>query len=252
MPAPRPVVSVAGLVVDRRSARALDGVDLDVLGGRVTGLFGPSGSGKTTLMRAIVGTQRITRGRVTVLGRPAGHHALRSSIGYATQQPAVYTDLSVVENVRYFAALFVRRRDVRSAVDAALRMVDLDGLRSRRVASLSGGQVSRVSIACALAGSPTLLVLDEPTVGLDPLMRRELWATFARLARGGVTLLVSSHVMEEADHCDDLVLLREGRVVARTTPDDLRSTTGCTDLDDAFVAAIDASCRPDAGALTGR
>ncbi|MDV7136687.1 ABC transporter ATP-binding protein [Williamsia muralis] len=231
---PQPAVRIDNLVVRRGSARALNGVTLSVPRGSITGLLGPSGCGKTTLMRSVVGTQRITSGSITVLDRPAGSKELRGRVGYVTQAPSVYTDLTVEENVRYFADLY-RRRDL---INDSIHAVGLDDFRVRRTSQLSGGQRSRVSIACALVGSPEILILDEPTVGLDPVLRAELWVRFRALADTGTTLLVSSHVMDEADHCDALVLMREGGVIAELTPDELRARTHQTNLEQAFLALI--------------
>ncbi|ETD31296.1 ABC transporter ATP-binding protein [Williamsia sp. D3] len=231
---PQPAVRIDNLVVRRGSARALNGVTLSVPRGSITGLLGPSGCGKTTLMRSVVGTQRITSGSISVLDRPAGAKELRGRVGYVTQAPSVYTDLTVEENVRYFADLY-RRRDL---INDSIHAVGLDDFRGRRTSQLSGGQRSRVSIACALVGSPEILILDEPTVGLDPVLRAELWVRFRALADTGTTLLVSSHVMDEADHCDALVLMREGGVIAELTPDELRARTHQTNLEQAFLALI--------------
>ncbi len=203
--------------------------------GTITGLLGPSGCGKTTLMRCIVGTQRITGGRVDVLGSPAGSRELRRRVGYMPQDATVYDDLRVLDNVRYFAAL--AGADSREA-DEAIAAVDLRRHRGDYCANLSGGQRARVSLACALVGRPDVLVLDEPTIGLDPVLRAELWQQFGALARRGTTLLVSSHVMDEADHCGDLLLMREGRLLARTTPLRLREETGCTSMEEAFLSVI--------------
>jgi len=228
-------VEVERLHVVRGGRDALDGITIEVSRGTVTGLLGPSGSGKSTLMRAIVGTQIVASGTVTVLGEPAGSAGLRRRVAYTTQSPAVYDDLTVAENVRYFA------RVVGAAESSAAKTVELVGLgdqAGRVVRSLSGGQRSRVSLATALVGRPELLVLDEPTVGLDPLLRRDLWATFAQLAADGVTLLVSSHVMDEAERCDELVLVRDGRLLARGTPPEILARTGTTSMDDAFLALV--------------
>ncbi|MDQ4490484.1 ABC transporter ATP-binding protein [Sinomonas sp. ASV486] len=214
--------------------------------GRVTGLLGPSGSGKSTLMRSIVGVQRLWKGSLTVLGRPAGAASLRHAIGYMTQEASIYRDLSVLDNVRYFGALHGR-----SAADAreAVAAVGLADLARRKASDLSGGQFSRVSLACALVGDPELLVLDEPTVGLDPVLRVDLWERFRALADGGATLLVSSHVMEEATRCDSLLLLREGRMLAQLTPDGLRERGGSSDLEQAFLGIIRADLERQAAGL---
>ncbi|HEX8156662.1 MAG TPA: heme ABC exporter ATP-binding protein CcmA [Solirubrobacteraceae bacterium] len=223
------------LVVVRGGRPILRDVSLQVATGSVTGLLGPSGSGKTTLMRAIVGAQRISGGSITVLGRPAGDRVLRSQIGYVTQAPSVYGDLSVTENLRYFARI-VDAGDERIA--AVLTTVGLDRHAQRLVATLSGGERARVSLATALLHEPPLLILDEPTVGLDPLLREELWATFHDVAHQGGTLLISSHSMEEAEECDALLLLREGALLAADTPDGLRARTGEHDLGRAFVRLV--------------
>jgi ABC-2 type transport system ATP-binding protein len=230
-----PAVEVAGLRVVRGGREALEGVTLDISCGSVTGLLGPSGSGKSTLMRAIVGTQIVRAGSVSVLGLPAGCPALRRRVAYTTQEPAVYADLTVRENVEYFGRLVgASRRDV----DDVIEEVGLEGEAARVVTRLSGGQRSRVSLATALVGRPELLVLDEPTVGLDPALRRDLWQSFARLAEAGATLLVSSHVMDEAERCDELLLLRDGRLLARGTADEIRRRTGARNLDEAFLRLV--------------
>lgn len=219
------------------------GLDLQIPRGQITGLLGPSGCGKTTLMRSIVGVQRIVGGSVEVLGAPAGSRRLRDRVSYDTQNASVYGDLTVRQNLAYFARLIgAPRRDID-------RVIDQVGLRDharQRVASLSGGQENRVSLAVAMLGSPGLLVLDEPTVGLDPVLRAELWHVFRELAQAGATLLVSSHVMDEALRCDRLLLMRAGRVIADTTPGRLLSDTGTADPDAAFLALIqnDASQHP--------
>jgi ABC-2 type transport system ATP-binding protein len=229
-------VRVRDLDVVRGSTHALRSVSLDVPEGRVTGLLGPSGSGKTTLMRAIVGVQIVRRGTVEVLGKPAGDPELRRRVGYVTQAPSVYRDLTPRENLEYFARLVGAPSD---RIDEVLEIVDLARLSRRHVGSLSGGEHSRVSLAAALLPSPELLVLDEPTVGLDPLLRRDLWRTFRGLAESGTTLLVSSHVMDEAENCDELILVRDGRIVAQDTPEELLRRTGADDIGDAFLVLIE-------------
>jgi ABC-2 type transport system ATP-binding protein len=228
-------VTVRDLVVDRGRRRVLDGLTFAVPPGQVTGLLGPSGSGKTTLMRAIVGVQRVRSGEVTVLGEPAGSAALRARVGYVTQAPSVYADLTVRENTRYFASLY--GLGAREA-DAALADVGLSDAAGQLVGDLSGGQRGRASLACALVGAPDVLVLDEPTVGLDPVLRVELWDRFHALAAAGTTLLVSSHVMEEAGRCDRLLLLREGALLADSTPAQLRAESGTDDLEEAFLRLV--------------
>ncbi|MFD6754321.1 ABC transporter ATP-binding protein [Micromonospora gifhornensis] len=237
-------IAVRGLVVDRGGRRVLDGIDAVVPGGSVTGLLGPSGSGKTTLMRAIVGVQVITAGAVTVLGQPAGSAQLRHRVGYLTQAPSVYADLTVRENARYFATLHGRGA---AEADRAVTDVGLASAAGQLVGNLSGGQRSRASLACVLIGAPELIVLDEPTVGQDPVLRADLWARFHELAATGTTLLVSSHVMDEAARCDRLLLIRAGRLIADDTPDAVRSAAGVDDLDEAFLRLIRAAETTQAG-----
>ena len=211
-----PTIEVTGLRVDRSGATVLRDLTVSVEGGVVTGLLGPSGSGKSTLIRSIVGVQIVAAGQVTVLGRPAGSPALRSRVGYVTQAPSVYGDLTVSENLTYFARVLGVSRE---RVGAIVERVELADMAGRLVGRLSGGQRARVSLATALLNDPDVLVLDEPTVGLDPVLRRDLWDFFHELAEGGTTLLVSSHVMDEAARCDRLLLLRDGTILADLTPD---------------------------------
>jgi len=231
-------ISVRDLRVRRGGQLVLPGIDLDVAPGLVTGLLGPSGSGKTTLMRSIVGVQVVEGGDVRVLGDAAGSPGLRRRVGYVTQAPSVYADLSVGENLRYFARVVGADG---GAVADAIAAVDLSAQATQVVHTTSGGQRARVSLAAALVGRPELLVLDEPTVGLDPVLRRDLWDLFHRLAGRGATLLVSSHVMDEADRCDELILLREGRVLATGTPAAIRERTGAESLEDGFLRLIEAA-----------
>lgn len=236
-PAPRheAAVEVRGLHVKRGRTRILRGLDFMVGAGQITGLLGPSGSGKTTLMRTIVGAQRITKGSVTVLGRPAGAASLRHDIGYLTQDPSVYPDLSVEANVRYFGAMHgMKPADTAAAIAA----VGLENFARQKAADLSGGEFSRVSLACALVSRPPLLILDEPTVGLDPVLRADLWERFTSMAESGTTLLISSHVMEEASHCSSLLLLREGLLLAQLTPAELGERGRSADLERAFLTII--------------
>lgn len=234
------VIEVRGLRVRRGKVRVFDGVDLTIPRGEITGLLGPSGCGKTTLMRSIVGVQKIESGSVTVLGEPAGASGLRHRVGYGTQGAAVYTDLTVRQNLQYVRAVLGAPRE---DTDRVIAEVGLENQANQLVASLSGGQLNRVSLAMALVGSPEVVVLDEPTVGLDPLLRAELWTVFRKLADRGVTLVVSSHVMDEALRCDRLVLLREGRIIADTTPARLLAETETDDPDAAFLALIDGDLR---------
>lgn len=233
-------IRVSDLVVVRGENRAVDGVSFEIEPGRVTGLLGPSGCGKSTLLRSLVGVQIVTSGSVTILGEPAGSLALRRSVGYVTQAPSVYADLTVVENLRFFADVLGADRE---SIDRALAAVDLGDLARRTVERLSGGQRNRVSLAVALLGDPQVLVLDEPTVGLDPVLRRDLWELFHQLADQGRTLLVSSHVMDEATRCDRLLLMRSGRLLADDTPAGILRQTGAVDMDAAFLSLVEGGVR---------
>jgi ABC-2 type transport system ATP-binding protein len=231
-----PAIEVRDLVVRRGKREVLHGLNASIPAGSVTGLLGPSGSGKTTLMRAIVGVQRVAGGTVTVLGQPAGTPALRSRVGYLTQSPSIYGDLTVRENARYFASLY---KGVSSAdADAVVESVGLGDHVSQLVRDLSGGQWARASLACTLVSRPQVLILDEPTVGQDPVLRDELWRQFRALAADGVTVLVSSHVMDEAGRCDRLLLIREGDLVADESPGAITAATGTRDLEAAFLHLI--------------
>ena len=229
------VIEVRDLVVVRGSREVLPGISLDVTAG-VTGLLGPSGCGKTTLMRALVGAQRLRSGSVEVLGEPAGSAPLRTRVGYVTQSASVYDDLTVAENLTFFARVLGVPR---ASADEAVVSVGLGDQRHQVVGRLSGGQRSRVSLAVALLGSPDLLVLDEPTVGLDPVLRRDLWGLFHRIADGGAAVLVSSHVMDEAERCDRLLLMREGRIIADGTPEQIRTRTRADDIEQAFLHLVE-------------
>ncbi|HZE29339.1 MAG TPA: ABC transporter ATP-binding protein [Gaiellaceae bacterium] len=214
----------------------MPGLSCEVASGTVTGLLGPSGSGKSTFIRCVVGVQRVAGGSVEVLGRPAGAAELRPRVGYMTQAPSVYGDLTVRENLRFFAQVLDAPRD---RVDRVLADVALEKYGDRIVGSLSGGERARVSLATAMLGEPELLVLDEPTVGLDPVLRRDLWRLFLGLAERGATLLVSSHVMDEADRCDTILLLREGQLLAHASPAELLARTGERDMDSAFLRLVE-------------
>ncbi|MFD3700215.1 ABC transporter ATP-binding protein [Streptomyces sp. NPDC058646] len=248
-PPPSPSAVHADALTVRRGAgrtprTVIDSIAFDVPRGRITGLLGPSGCGKSTLMRAVVGTQAHVTGTLDVLGRPAGHPELRSRIGYVTQAPSVYDDLTVRQNLDYFAAILDPGRAAAArraaTVTRAIGDVDLTARADALAGNLSGGQRSRVSLAVALLGAPELLVLDEPTVGLDPVLRRDLWNLFHDLtATRGTTILVSSHVMDEAERCHDLLLMREGRILARDTPDDLRTRTRSATVEEGFLRLVD-------------
>ena len=235
-----PAIAIRDLWVRRGGKPVLPGISLAIRRGVVTGLLGPSGSGKTTLMRAIVGVQIVERGHVSVLGRSAGAADLRERVAYVTQAPSIYGDLTVRENLEYFAAVVGAPR---ARIDAAIETVGLQAQAGQVVQTLSGGERSRCSLAAALPGEPELLVLDEPTVGLDPVLREDLWALFASIAADGRTLLISSHVMDEATRCGRLLLMREGRILADDTPQALLARTGASEMEQAFLDIVRAADR---------
>lgn len=244
-------VSIDHLRAVRGKREALQDFSVQIVRGTITGLLGPSGCGKTTLIRCIVGTQIVTghsKGAVTVLGQPAGCAALRRQVGYLPQDPTIYNDLRIIDNVGYVASLYGFDKH---AAEVAIERVGLKEHRTAYCGNLSGGQRTRVSLACALVCQPELLVLDEPTVGLDPVLRADLWEQFNDLADAGATLLVSSHVMDEADHCGDLLLMRAGKLIAHTTPSQLREDTGCTSLEEAFLSIIKRSTAQNAAHSAG-
>ena len=229
-------LSIDNLCVTRDNRPVLEGINFDLRSGSIVGLLGPSGAGKTTLMRAIMGLQRITTGEVTVLGQPAGTAALRSKLGYVTQSPAIYNDLTVAQNLHYFGTI---NRATADEIETVIAKLGLGELRDRLVERTSGGQQTRVSLAVALLGKPKLLVLDEPTVGLDPIVKVEIWSYLKTLAAQGITLLVSSHVMDEASHCDRLILLREGRLIAYGTEAAIKKEAGASTTEEAFIKLIE-------------
>ena len=229
-------IDIHDLRVIRGGRVVIPGLTMSVPVGQVTGLLGPSGCGKSTLMRAIVGVQEVAGGSVRVLGRPAGSAELRHMVGYVTQAPSVYGDLTVRENLGFFGrVLGAPRSDPERVIDA----VDLGTHADSRVDQLSGGQRARASLAVALLGDPQVLVLDEPTVGLDPVLRRDLWRLFRDLAGGGVAVMVSSHVMDEAERCQRLLLMREGGLLADESPAELLDRTGTGDVEAAFLSIVD-------------
>jgi ABC-2 type transport system ATP-binding protein len=229
-------VRIGHLHVVRGDNEVIPDLSAEIRSGEITGLLGPSGCGKTTLMRSIVGVQKVAGGTVEVLGMPAGSAELRWRLGYVTQAPSVYGDLTVEENLSFFGS--VLSADA-AAQAQALATVGLDSAGDRVVNRLSGGQRSRVSLAVALLSDPDVLVLDEPTVGLDPVLRKQLWTTFAELAAAGATIIVSSHVMDEAERCDRLLLMRDGALIADDTPSDLLATTHTGDIESAFLALVE-------------
>ncbi len=219
--------------------QALRHVTMDLPVGKTIGFIGPSGAGKTTLIRGIVGALRVKQGSVSVFGQSAGSPKLREQVNYMTQELSVYADLTVEENLQYFVVMAGQPKTrVRKIVAEVLAMVDMTDKAGDLVSNLSGGQKQRVSLAIALIGSPRLMVLDEPTVGLDPVVREKLWGLFARLASEGTTLIISSHSMDEAERCDDLVLIREGRVIAHSSPQDLCSRTGTQTVEQSFLQLV--------------
>ncbi len=238
-------IVVEHLRVVRGDREVLPDLSVTVPRGQVIGLLGPSGGGKSTLMRAVVGVQVIAGGTVSVLGEEAGSPALRQRVGYLTQAPSVYGDLTVRDNVRYFGRVIGVGAD---AADRAIEAVALTDHADALVENLSGGQWSRANLACTLVGDPEVLVLDEPTVGLDPVLRRDLWDLFRRLAGDGRTVLVSSHVMDEAVRCDRLLLLREGVILSDSTLPELLERTGTADAEQAFLTLIDEAAARDGGA----
>jgi ABC-2 type transport system ATP-binding protein len=245
-------VRIKGLRVVRGHRVVIPGLDLEIRRGQLVGLLGPSGCGKSTLMRSIVGVQQVTAGSVDIFGLPAGGPELRRKIGYLTQQPSIYLDLTVRENLRYFAKVIgIPRGGLSAEVKRLLALVDLADHSSARAGTLSGGEQSRVSLAAALVGSPALLVLDEPTVGLDPVLRRQLWGIFRRLADAGVTMLVSSHVMDEATRCDRLLLMRAGELLADGSLHSVLDATGAADAEQAFLTLVDRAATSVGGAIDG-
>ena len=224
-------VDVDNVVKSFGTIRALDGITLRVRQGEIYGLLGPNGSGKTTLIRAVVGLVAPDSGTVTVLGRRMPDLNILSSIGYMTQAAALYPDISVEENLRFFAAI----SGADSNVDEVLRVVELEQRRKSVVATLSGGMRQRCSLACALVHRPRLLLLDEPTVGVDPQLRVQFWDHFREMAAAGTTILVSSHVMDEAERCQRLGLIRFGKLLGEGSPDEVRAAAGTNNLEEAFL-----------------
>jgi ABC-2 type transport system ATP-binding protein len=224
-------VDIDNVVKSFGALRALDGVTLRIRQGEIYGLLGPNGSGKTTLIRAIVGLVAPESGSVTVLGHRMPNLDILGSVGYMTQQAALYADLSVEENLRFFAAI----SGADGNVTEALKTVDLEPRRKSVVATLSGGMRQRCSLACALVHHPRLLLLDEPTVGVDPQLRVQFWDHFRDMAAAGTTIVVSSHVMDEAERCQRLGLIRFGKLLGEGTPNEVRAAAGTNSLEEAFL-----------------
>lgn len=229
-------VSICDLKIIREGKTIIPDLSMSIETGKIVGLLGPSGSGKTTILRSIVGVQAIAAGSITVLGHAAGSKGVRTRIGYFTQSASIYTDLTCLENLRYFAKVLGQSE---ISVHEVLELVDLTKNQKQLASSLSGGERARLALATALLGRPELLILDEPTVGLDPVLRRDLWNLFHRLADQGKTLLISSHVMDEADRCDSLFLLREGRVLSSGTPHDLKANANTHEMEQVFISLVE-------------
>ena len=230
---PTPAVRAVGLVKRFGVVIAVDDVTFDLAPGRIYGLLGPNGSGKTTLIRLLTGMTRATEGHAEVLGVQMPSRANLARIGYMTQDDGIYPALTAQENAQFFAAAFGDRDD--DAAVAALALVGLADRARSLAANLSGGQRRRLSLACAMVHRPPILFLDEPTVGVDPLLRVQFWGHFRELADAGATIVVSSHVMDEADRCDELLFVRAGRVIARGSGAALRAESGTEDLEAAFL-----------------
>ena len=233
-PAPPPAVEAVALRRDFGEIHAVDGIDMSLPPGRIYGLLGPNGSGKTTLIRLLTGLASATSGTVKVLGVAMPSRTNLARIGYMTQSDGIYPELSVWENLSFFAALYGETDKAR--LHATLELVELDARAGTPAQNLSGGMRRRLSMACALAHHPSVIFLDEPTVGVDPAVRAQFWDHFHRLAADGATLLVSSHVMDEADRCDELLFVRDGQVLANGTPAELRSRAGTENLEAAFLS----------------
>jgi ABC-2 type transport system ATP-binding protein len=226
-------------VVLSKGFQALHDLSVTLPQDKIVGFIGPSGAGKTTLIRSIVGRQKLAGGSITIFNTPAGSKELRSTVSYMTQEPSVYGDLTISENLEYFATMLdIPRKQIKAEVERLLGLVDLDAQKNQIVEKLSGGQKQRVSLAIALIGEPKVMVLDEPTVGLDPKLREQLWSLFRRLANDGTTLIVSSHVMDEAERCDELVLIRDGELLAQGSPEQLREQTGTKTVEQSFLKLI--------------
>jgi len=232
-------IHITDLKIVRDGKTIIPDLNMKVAKGKIVGLLGPSGSGKTTILRGIVGVQAIAAGTITVLGFAAGSKDLRKRIGYFTQNASIYTDLTCLENLRYFAQILGDGSAQEISVQEVLELVDLTKNEKQLASSLSGGERARLALATALLGKPELLILDEPTVGLDPVLRRDLWNLFHKLANQGKTLLISSHVMDEADRCDELFLLREGRVLANGTPHELKAQAHTHEMESVFISLVE-------------
>lgn len=234
---PEPSARLHHVTVRYGAAKALNDITLTVPSGKIIGVLGPSGAGKTTLLRIIVGRLKPETGQAKVLGYPAGSRKLRGKVGYMTQSVSIYPDLTVHQNLRYFATIIGVNW---TRIPEYLKEVDLVDQARQLAGTLSGGQKSRLSLAIALLGDPGLLVLDEPTVGVDPVLRRKLWKIFRGRAEKGATIIVSSHVMDEAAHCDELLLIRRGKILAHDSPSELCNRMRSASVEDAFLKLVEA------------
>jgi len=232
-PSAAPAVEAVGLHKSFGPIHAVDGIDMSLPPGRIYGLLGPNGSGKTTLIRLLTGLTPATGGNARVLGVEMPSRANLARIGYMTQSDGIYPELSVWENLSFFASLYGQPDRARKM--KALELVGLEKRLGTPALDLSGGMRRRLSMACALVHKPAVIFLDEPTVGVDPAVRVQFWAHFRELAQDGATLVVSSHVMDEADRCDELLFIRDGKVLAQGTPKELRKRAGTDDLETAFL-----------------
>jgi ABC-2 type transport system ATP-binding protein len=241
---PSVAVQAAGVRKSFGPIHAVDGVDLQLAAGRIYGLLGPNGSGKTTLIRLLTGLAQSSGGEIHVLGTRIPSREALSRIGYMPQAEALYPELSVDENIGFFARLEGRAQ--RAAIDRVLQLVELGDRKGSPVLELSGGMRRRLSLAITLVHEPAVLFLDEPTVGVDPALRVQFWSHFRRLAAAGTTILVASHVMDEADRCDELLFMRGGKVIGQGTGAQLRERAGTDGLEDAFLylAGLDSEGRP--------
>jgi ABC-2 type transport system ATP-binding protein len=232
-------VQIKDVYVELAGKQVLQDITVDLPEGKVIGFIGPSGAGKTTLIRGIVGRQHLTRGSITIAGLPVGSPALRSQMSYMTQEVSVYGDLTVRENLEYFATMIsVPKKEIKAMITETLRLVDMVAQINQVASSLSGGQKQRLSLAIALLGKPHFMVLDEPTVGLDPVLREQLWRLFTQLAQHGATLIISSHVMDEAERCDDLLLIREAKILAHASPKELCERTHSKNVEESFLKLV--------------
>ncbi len=230
------IIDCSGLDMRFGSLKALDGVDLKIKYGENYGLLGPNGAGKTTLIRILCGLLKPSGGTAYVLGRRLPDRRINPTIGYMTQMDALYNDLTIRENVRFFASLYgLRGHEREKRIDDTLDITALGDRQHSVVSTISGGMKKRASMACVLVHRPKLLFLDEPTVGVDPKLRCELWKYFHELNKEGVTLIVSTHIMDEAEHCNRLAFIRDGKKLIEGTPTELKAATACDNLEGAFM-----------------